>query len=122
MAKNNDYLEDENYVPKAFKKSKNKPNVKFKEKNNKKVKKIKQINTKRIILIVLAVIILIMAIWTGITTHRWKTLAKDMMIQENSIVKDIDNNTIAEIRFGKKQKIYKNIRYAQQFKKCLCSN
>ena len=51
---------------------------------------------------IIIAIILVLAIKIGISTHTWKTLAKDMMIQGNSVVKDIDNNTIAKIRIKQK--------------------
>ena len=108
----NNYMNDDNYVPKAFRKSKKNKEINFEEtpkkrskkhisKRNKKIN-IKQIKTKKIIMLIIIAIILILAIWVGVTTHRWKSLAKDMMIQENSVVKDIDNNTIAEIRSKQK--------------------
>lgn len=58
-------------------------------------------------MLLIIAIILILAIWVGVTTHTWKTLAKDMLMQENSVVKDIDNNTIAEIGSNKNKKYIK---------------
>lgn len=93
---------DEDYVPKAFRKDKNKienmENSSDKKKMNKdKNNKSKKKKIKRIILVFILIVILILAIFLGISTHRWKTLAKDMMINENSVVVDIDGNEIAKL-------------------------
>ena len=127
MSRKDNYIDDENYVPKAFKKSKSQKELDFEEipyrskrrheaKINRRINikglnvkqiNLKQIKIKKVIMFIIIAIILVLAIRVGITTHRWKTLAKDMMIQENSIVKDIDNNTIAEIGSNKNKKYIK---------------
>lgn len=127
MSRKDNYIDDENYVPKAFKKSNSQKEINFEEiphrrkrrhesKRNRRINikginikqiNLKQIKIKKVIMFVIIAIILVLAIRVGITTHRWKTLAKDMMIQENSIVKDIDNNTIAEIGSNKNKKYIK---------------
>ena len=127
MSRKDNYIDDENYVPKAFKKSNSQKEINFEEKphrskrrheakRNRKINikginikqiNLKQIKIKKVIMFIIIAIILVLAIRVGITTHKWKTLAKDMMIQENSIVKDIDNNTIAEIGSNKNKKYIK---------------
>ena len=65
---------------------------------------------KRIILIILLIIILVLGTWLGISTHIWKTLAKDMTLHENSVVKDTDGNVAEEHLkeyIGKKYEIIK---------------
>ena len=119
-------LEDENFIPKAFQKKENgKDNVlensKSKNKNqrrqknrknemtNKKSKendqepKKKKITKKKIFLIIVLIIILIFAIWLGISTHIWKTMASEMVKNENSIVVDTDGKELAKLGSERKQ-------------------
>lgn len=79
-------------------------NTKFE--TNRKMKKLKKI----VLLFILAVII-ILGIKIGISTHIWKTMAKDMILNENSVVKDIDGNIIATLGSEIKKKVvpYSNI-------------
>ncbi len=58
---------------------------------------------KFIILIILIILILILGISLGVSAHTWKTLAKDMIYNENSVVIDTDGNTIAELGSEKKK-------------------
>lgn len=94
--------------PKAvqeMKKNKNKKNNKKVdtkiEKEERKIRKKKKI--RRIIFLIIVIIILIFGIKLGISTHTWKTLAKDMTLNENSVVKDIDGNEIAKLGSEKKK-------------------
>lgn len=95
--------DEENYIPKAFQKEKKKrkeENNKIeKEKKNKKSKRQqpKKRKFKKIILIICLIAILIIGIILGISSHRWKTLAKEMLANENSTVIDIDGNEIAKL-------------------------
>ena len=66
-----------------------------KRKNNKNFNKKKKI--KKIVLITILIIILIGGIILGVSAHRWKTLATEMMNSENSIVIDVEGNTIAKL-------------------------
>ena len=98
---------NENDVPKAIKnmkkqrlreeieEDKNKKARHGKRKNNKNFNKKKKI--KKIVLITILIIILIGGIILGISAHRWKTLATEMMNNENSIVIDVEGNTIAKL-------------------------
>lgn len=71
------------------------------EKEERKIRKKKKI--RRIIFLIIVIIILIFGIKLGISTHTWKTLAKDMTLNENSVVKDIDGNEIAKLGSDKKK-------------------
>ncbi len=98
--------EEEEYIPKAFRKKQ-----KIEEAQNKKVsrkktkkskKKKKKAKIKKIVLIIILIMILAIGIYLGISAHRWKALAKEMLIHQNSIVYDIDNNPIAKLGCEKK--------------------
>ena len=52
---------------------------------------------KKFIIFLIIVILIILIAKLVIATHRWKTLAKDMLLNENSIVKDTDGNIIATL-------------------------
>lgn len=58
---------------------------------------------KKLIITIIIVIILIIGIMLGVSAHTWKTLAQDMMNNQNSIVIDTDGNTIAKLGSEKKQ-------------------
>lgn len=78
----NKKTEDENYVPKAFRK----------ESKNKKKKK-----QKNSIIIICILIVVILGILLGISTQRWKMLAKEMISYQNSVVLDSDGKEIAKL-------------------------
>ena len=119
----NKVKDDENYIPRAFrkntkdidnngknKKMKNEKNSKIHKKTKGKRKKEHHSKVKKFILITILLIILILGIYIGITTHIWKKLAKDMIINQNSIVQDVDGNILASIGSTKNKK---NIKYEQ---------
>ena len=81
--------EDENYVPKAFKKDKNA--------TKKKSNKSKENKEKKIIIIICILIVIILGICLGISTNRWKMLAKEMVLFQNSVVLDSDGKKIAKL-------------------------
>lgn len=94
--------EEEDYIPKAFRKNRKIEETKEPPKRNaKKIKKSKKQHKKsklkKILIIILLVTILIVGIALGVSAHRWKTLAKEMLQNENSIVIDIDGKEIAKI-------------------------
>lgn len=94
--------DEENYVPKAFRKNKkieeNKEIENPTKKKNKKSKKQPQKSKfRKAILVLCLAIIIIIGIALGISAHRWKTLAQEMLINENSIVIDIDGKEIAKL-------------------------
>ena len=124
----NIYNEDseEDFVPKAFKKEKaeSKAKKRIREEDVKQKKSIyienekkkdfndkkknrritKHQKLKKFIIIVILIIILILGIYLGITSHRWKTLAKGMLVNENSVVQDTDGVTIATLGSERKNK------------------
>ena len=62
---------------------------------------------KLIILLIVVILILSFGIHMAISANSWKSLVQEMSKNENSIVKDTDGNTIAEIGSEKaKNKIY----------------
>lgn len=94
---------DENYIPKAFQKDKRKKDDNEIAKNHKdKSKKIKKQKPqkkklKKIILTLVLIVIIVIGIILGISAHRWKTLAKEMLANENSIVIDTEGKEIAQL-------------------------
>lgn len=115
---------EENFVPKAFKKkdnnviqrqmiseksgSKNKKASKKKSKkenlkDENKKKGFKKITKKKVIFCICLVIFLTFAIWLGISTHIWKTMAKEMVKNENSTVIDTDGKELAKLGSERKQ-------------------
>lgn len=86
----------EEIEPKAVRKMKEKQRL-VKEKKKKKTK------FKLILLIIIIIIILSLGICLGISAHKWKTLAKDMLLNESSIVIDTDGKTLAELGSEKKK-------------------
>ena len=113
-------IEDEEYVPKAFRKkeeqvkntkrSHERTYGKRSKKNNNKKEDIrkKEKKTKRkfikIILIICLIIIIISGIVLGISSNRWKTLAKEMVANKNSIVIDTNGKEIAKLGCERKNK------------------
>ena len=87
---------EEEYIPKAFQDN-SRIKKQSKRQNKKSKKKTKKTKLKKIILITILVIIIIIGIILGISAHKWKTLAKEMLINQNSIVFDIDNKEIAKL-------------------------
>ena len=99
--------EEEEFIKKAFKKDKaidkteistkkNRKNVKSKKKANKKLKKI--------ILIIILIAIIIVGITLAVSAIKWRNIAEDMLINENSVVVDVDGDQIAKLGSERKQK------------------
>ena len=91
-------------IPNSVKKMRNNKN----KKNNKKVKNDKEIPEKKkhpilkkIVLVLICILVLFLIVRLIISTHRWKSLAKDMLLNEGSIVLDSDGNTISTLGSGK---------------------
>lgn len=108
--------DEEEYVPKAFKKSRKKEEIETKKSNkrnnNKKTKKkAPKRKFRKFLLIAFIIIIIVVGVNLGISANRWKTLAKEMLANENSIVVDIDGNKIATLGCEKKNLIvpYNNV-------------
>lgn len=94
----------EELEPKAVKKmkkqqQKEQKEIEKEEKNKRRKKKI-----RRFLLIAIILSIVVLGIYLGISAHTWKTLAKDMLLNECSIVLDSGGNTIATLGDEKKKK------------------
>lgn len=92
---------EEDFVPKAFRKSKRREedddiDTKSRRKS-KKAKRQKNRKWRKRFLMVILIAILVIGIMLGISAHRWKALAKEMLVNENSIVLDMDGNEIAKL-------------------------
>ena len=97
---------EEEYIPKAFHKSKKTEEKREPKKRNKKSqKKHHKKKLKKIIILFLLITIIVMGIYLGISSNQWKTLAKQMLIYENSVVFDIDKNEIAKLGCEKRNKV-----------------
>lgn len=64
---------------------------------------------KKVIAILIILVIIFFAINLGISTHKWKTIVKDMAINQPSVVKDIQGNEIAKLGSEKKKKTISKI-------------
>lgn len=90
-------------IPDSVKRMRNNKNKKN-NKNAKKIKNDKEISEKKkhpilkkIVLVLICILVLFLIVRLIISTHRWKSLAKDMLLNEGSIVLDSDGNTIASL-------------------------
>ena len=90
--------DSENYVPKAFKKTKDKEKNKLKDKRN----IFKNTKLKKVALIVLSLFILIIAVYVAISSYKWTNIAKQMLLNENSIIQDKEGNILAKLGSEKK--------------------
>ena len=93
--------EDENYIPKAFRKDKKEQKKKGNKSKEDKEKKINK-KTITIIITICILIVIILGICLGISTHRWKMLAKEMVAFQNSTVLDSDGKEIAKLGCSRK--------------------
>ena len=75
-------------------------------KRNKEIKPKKK-KIKKAVIIIITIVIITLGVKLAIYTHNWKMLDKDMILNENSIVKDIDGNIIAKLGSEKKKKVVK---------------
>lgn len=64
---------------------------------------------KKIIAILIILVIIFFAVNLGISAHKWKTIVKDMAINQPSTITDINNNEIAKIGNEKKKKTISKI-------------
>lgn len=110
MKKKKKQKDNEDDIPKAFKKNKQEEVKKGKRTSKGKRKKKEKSKARKIILISILSIILIFGIYIGVKTHTWKKMAKDMIQNENSIVIDVDGNTLATIGSTKNKQ---NIKYEE---------
>ncbi len=86
--------------PKAIKEMKRKKKI---EENIQETKQKAGKKFKKILLVIILITILYLGISIGISTHTWKSLAQDMILNENSAVIDTDGTTIAKLGSEKKK-------------------
>lgn len=94
--------EDEKYVPKAFRKDRERVEKKSKKDKKDQKKKENKKKLRRSILIICMIAIILAGIFLGISAKRWKKLAREMIANENSIVLDTNGNEIAKLGCGRK--------------------
>ena len=58
---------------------------------------VRRIILKRLLIAICVIFILCIGIYFGYSSFKWKNLATDMFVNENSIVEDIDGNVIANL-------------------------
>lgn len=92
--------EEEEYIPKAFQKSKKQenkqePKKRGKRKKTKKVTKKKKL--KKIILSIVLLTVVAIGISLGISASTWKKLANEMLLNQNSVVIDTEKKEIAKL-------------------------
>jgi len=82
--------EEEEYIPKAFQKSKKQEDKQTPKKKGKgkKKKATKKKKLKKIILSVILLAVVGIGISLGISATTWKKLAKEMLLNQNSVVMD----------------------------------
>lgn len=99
--------QEQDLEPKAIQEMRRKKNKDIKTKVNteKRDKKKKTKRVKKIVLFIVIVLIIVTGIKLGISAHIWKSMAKDMALNENSVVKDVDGNTIATLGSEVKKKV-----------------
>lgn len=105
MKKKKTKIKNENdQEPKAIKEMKKSKEKKLDKKVQKEERKLRnKKKLKRIIFFLVIMVVLIYGVKLGISTHIWKTLAKDMTLNESSVVIDIDGNEIAKLGSEKKK-------------------
>ena len=95
--------EEEEFVPKAFKKTKtestNSKNRRFKKNGKKRMNK----KLKKFIIFLIIIILIVFGIILAVSAHNFRSVAKDMLINENSIIVDDDGNQIAKLGSERKQ-------------------
>ena len=97
--------EEEDFVPKAFRKEKvreqEEKNPKLRK--NKKQKKPLNKRLKLFIFFIILILIIISGISLAVSAYNWRKIAKDMLVNENSIVVDEKGNELATLGSERKQ-------------------
>ena len=94
-------LEEEEFVPKAFKKDKN---IEKTDLTSKKKRKNKKKSKKKIIFLLIIILIIVIGISLALSALKWRNIAKDMFVNENSTIIDVNGNKIAKLGSERKQK------------------
>ena len=91
--------EEEEFVPKAFKKDKN-----IQKQENKKSTKVKtNKRLKKFIIMLIITLIIVTGSILAVSAIKWRNIATDMLINENSIVVDNSGNELAKLGSERKQ-------------------
>ncbi len=91
--------EEEEFVPKAFKKDKN-----IQKQENKKSTKVKtNKRLKKFIIMLIITLIIVTESILAVSAIKWRNIATDMLINENSIVVDNSGNELAKLGSERKQ-------------------
>ena len=93
--------EEEEFVPKAFKKEKS--NVTQKNKKSRRGKTNKNKKVKKIIISLIVLLVIVIGITLATSAVKWRNIAEDMLINENSIVLDNNGNELAKLGSERKQ-------------------
>lgn len=93
--------EEEEFVPKAFKKEKSTVTQENKKSRRGKTNKTKKV--KKIIISLIVLLIIVISITLVISAVKWRNIAEDMLINENSIVLDNNGNELAKLGSERKQ-------------------
>lgn len=101
--------EEEEFVPKAFRRERENekdtiPKGKTSRfKKNKKVKKPLNKRVKLIIFFIILILIIISGISLAVSAHSWRKIAKEMLVNENSVIVDSNDNKLAVLGSERKQ-------------------
>lgn len=97
--------QEEDFVPKAFKTEKAREQEEKNPKLRKDRKQKKPLNKriKLFIFFIIIVLIIISGISLAVSAHNWRKIAKDMLVNENSVVIDEEGNELAVLGSEKKQ-------------------
>lgn len=102
-SKKNKNQEEEDFVPKAFKKEKSNPKQENKKSRRGKTNKNKNKKIKKIIICCIILLIIITSVTLAVSAVKWRNLAEDMLINKNSIVVDTNGNELAKLGNERKQ-------------------
>ena len=92
--------EEEDFVPKAFQKNKKDQNT---EQSVGKKKKKQNRKFKKIIIFIILICLVVGGILLAISAIKWRNIAEDMLVNENSVVVDTNGNQIAKLGSERKQ-------------------
>ena len=92
--------EEEEFVPKAFQKNKKDKNI---ERSRGKKKKKANRKFKKFIIFIILICLVVGGILFAISAIKWRNIAEDMLVNENSVVVDTSGNQIAKLGSERKQ-------------------
>ena len=92
--------EEEEFVPKAFQKNKKDKNI---EQSRGKKKKKANRKFKKFIIFIILICLVVGGILLAISAIKWRNIAEDMLVNENSVVVDTSGNQVAKLGSERKQ-------------------